>query len=43
MKNRIEIAKTLLTHNGIMVVAIDHFELFYLGALLDEIFIVYTL
>ena len=38
MKNRIEIAKTFLTEDGIMVISIDHFELFYLGALLDEIF-----
>ena len=38
MKNRLEVAKSLLTEDGIMVVAIDHYELFYLGALLDEIF-----
>ena len=38
MKNRIEIAKSFLTKDGIMVVAIDHAELFYLGVLLDEIF-----
>ena len=38
MKNRIEIAQTLLTDDGIIVVAIDHFELFYLGVICDEIF-----
>jgi adenine-specific DNA-methyltransferase len=38
IKNRIDICKSLLTEDGIMVVAIDHFELFYLGILLDEIF-----
>jgi len=38
MKNRIEIAKKLLSDDGIFVVAIDHFELFYIGALCDEIF-----
>ena len=38
MKNRLEIAKSVLTEDGILVVAIDHHELFYLGALLDEIF-----
>jgi adenine-specific DNA-methyltransferase len=38
MKNRIEAAKKFLTKDGIMVVAIDHFELFYLGILLDELF-----
>ena len=38
MKNRVEIAKELLSTEGIMVIAIDHSELFYLGVLLDEIF-----
>ena len=38
MKNRLEVAKLALTEDGILVVAIDHHELFYLGALLDEIF-----
>ena len=38
MKNRLEVAKSVLTEDGILVVAIDHHELFYLGALLDEIF-----
>jgi len=38
MKNRLELAKKLLKKDGILAVAIDHFELFYLGVLLDEIF-----
>jgi len=38
MKNRIEISKELLTEDGFIAVTIDHVELFYLGALLDEIF-----
>ncbi len=38
MKNRMEIAKTLLADNGIFIFAIDHYELFYLGVLADEIF-----
>jgi adenine-specific DNA-methyltransferase len=38
MKNRLEIAKDFLSRDGIIVVAIDHCELFYLGVLLDEIF-----
>lgn len=38
MKNRIEVAYNLLQDDGILAVSIDHFELFYLGALLDEIF-----
>lgn len=38
MKNRIEIAKELLTEDGIFVVSIDDNELFYLGVLMDEIF-----
>jgi adenine-specific DNA-methyltransferase len=38
MKNRLDISKRLLRSDGIIMVAIDHFELFYLGALLDEIF-----
>lgn len=38
MKNRIEIAKELLTEDGIFVVSIDDNELFYLGVLTDEIF-----
>jgi adenine-specific DNA-methyltransferase len=38
MKNRLEYAKRLLRSDGFIVVAIDHAELFYLGALADEIF-----
>jgi len=38
MKNRLEVAKELLTEDGFIVIAIDHNELFYLGALADEIF-----
>lgn len=38
MKNRLEYAKQLLRYDGFIVIAIDHAELFYLGALADEIF-----
>lgn len=38
MKNRMEVARQLLTDDGIFCVAIDHHELFYLGVLTDEIF-----
>ena len=38
MKNRLEVAKSLLRDDGFIVVAIDHCELFYLGTLMDEIF-----
>ena len=38
MKNRLEIAKELLSETGIIAIAIDHVELFYLGVLADEIF-----
>jgi len=38
MKNRLEVAKDLLTTDGFIAVAIDHHELFYLGCLLDEVF-----
>ncbi|MBU0479329.1 site-specific DNA-methyltransferase [bacterium] len=38
MKNRIEIARELLTDDGLFVTAIDHYEMFYLGVLADEIF-----
>lgn len=38
IKNRLDISKKLLRNDGIIMVAIDHFELFYLGVLLDEIF-----
>ncbi len=38
MKNRLELAKNLLTDDGFIVCAIDHYELFTLGLLMDEIF-----
>lgn len=38
MKNRLEIAKRLLSDDGIIYIDIDHYELFYLGTLADEIF-----
>lgn len=38
MKNRLEIAKELLTEDGMIFIDIDHYELFYLGVLADEIF-----
>ena len=38
MKNRLEIAKRLLTPDGLILCAIDHYELFYLGVLMDEVF-----
>ena len=38
MKNRLEIAKELLKEDGFIAIAIDHYELFYLGTLTDEIF-----
>ena len=38
MKNRLEVARDILSDNGIAVIAIDHEELLYLGVLADEIF-----
>lgn len=38
MKNRLEIASSFLCKDGFIVIAIDHCELFYLGALADEVF-----
>ncbi len=38
MKNRLEVAKELLTEDGMIFIDIDHNELFYLGVLADEIF-----
>lgn len=38
MKNRLEVARELLREDGLIIVDIDHFELFYLGVLCDEIF-----
>ena len=38
MKNRLDIAKQFLRDDGFIAIAIDHYELFYLGTLADEIF-----
>jgi adenine-specific DNA-methyltransferase len=38
MKNRLEVARDLLREDGFIAIAIDHAELYYLGALADEIF-----
>ena len=38
MKNRLSLAKNLLNDSGFIVCAIDHYELFTLGLLMDEIF-----
>jgi len=38
MRNRMEATKDLLKDEGLFVTAIDHYELFYLGVLADEIF-----
>jgi adenine-specific DNA-methyltransferase len=38
MKNRLSISKDLLSKNGFIAIAIDHFELGYLIVLADEIF-----
>ena len=38
MKNRLEVAKDLLRGDGFLCVSIDHNELVYLTALIDEIF-----
>jgi len=38
MKNRIEVAKDLLTNNGVMAIAIDDEEQAYLKVLCDEVF-----
>ena len=38
MKNRLEVAKKLLTSDGVMIIAIDENEQVYLGVLLDEVF-----
>ena len=38
MKNRLEVAKELLTDDGLICIAIDHYELGYLIVLTDEIF-----
>jgi adenine-specific DNA-methyltransferase len=38
MKNRLEVAKLLLKEDGIIFIDIDHYELFYLGIVADEVF-----
>lgn len=38
MKNRLEVAKQLLTKNGSLIVAIDDNEFYFLGVMLDELF-----
>jgi len=38
MKNRLEVAKEMLTKDGALIVAIDDNELFYLGVMLNELF-----
>ncbi|MCF7859231.1 MAG: site-specific DNA-methyltransferase [Candidatus Cloacimonetes bacterium] len=38
MRNRLLITKDLLSENGIIFIDIDHYELFYLGVIADEIF-----
>lgn len=38
MKNRLDISKDLLKDDGFIAIAIDHYELFYLGVLADEVF-----
>ena len=38
MKNRLEIAKSFLREDGFIAITIDHEELYYLGALADEVF-----
>ena len=38
MSKRLRLAKRLLSDNGFVILAIDHHELFYLGAICDEIF-----
>lgn len=38
IKNRLDVAKDLLRDDGFIALTIDHEELFYIGALADEIF-----
>ncbi len=38
MKNRLEVAHEMLRNDGFIAITIDHVELFYLGALADEVF-----
>lgn len=38
MKNRLEISRKLLREDGFIAIAIDHYELFYIGVVADEIY-----
>ena len=38
MKNRLEIAEEFLREDGVIALAIDQFELFYIGTLMDQVF-----
>jgi len=38
LKNRLQIARTFLREDGFICIAIDHYELYYLGVIADEIF-----
>ena len=38
MRNRLEVAKQLLTADGFIAMSIDNYELLYLGVLADEVF-----
>ena len=38
MRNRLEVAQDLLKTDGMLVVAVDDVEMYYLGVLLDEVF-----
>jgi adenine-specific DNA-methyltransferase len=38
MKNRLEVTRNFLRDDGFIAITIDHVELFYLGALADEVF-----
>ena len=38
MRNRLLVAKEFLRDDGLIAIAIDHYEMFYLGVLADEIF-----
>lgn len=43
MKNRLEVAKELLTKDGVLIVAIDEKEQAYLGVMLNELFNEYVI
>jgi adenine-specific DNA-methyltransferase len=38
IKNRADVSKEIISEDGFFCVAIDHYEVFYLGVLLDELF-----